>query len=75
MLMKDKCDCPLGDSWHHQFCSLHSKHEKNGTFDLCLNHVACKNFKEALELNQKEEFSLVNFIKRPSRYVINRYGQ
>ena len=70
MFIKNESDCPLGDSWHHQCCSLHSKHERNGTFELCLNHVACMNFKEALELSQNQDFLLININKEPFRHVM-----
>ena len=42
MKEQNKTNCPLGESWHHQYCPLHAKHKENDTFDLCLYQNTCK---------------------------------
>jgi len=41
MKERNKTNCPLGESWHHQYCLLHAKHNENDTFNLCMHQATC----------------------------------
>jgi hypothetical protein len=47
-----KTQCPLGESWHHKFCSLYPIYKKIDSFDLCMNQTACKHFRKAIVFNE-----------------------
>ena len=41
MKERNKTNCPLEESWHHQYCLLHAKHKENDTFNLCMHQATC----------------------------------
>jgi hypothetical protein len=41
MKERNKTNCPLGESWHHQYWLLHAKHNKNDIFNLCMHQATC----------------------------------
>ena len=66
MKEQNKTNCPLGESWHHQYCPLHAKHKENDTFDLCLYQNTCKGYKSFLDLNRNQLEAMTKILRKPS---------
>lgn len=66
MKEQNKTNCPLEESWHHQYCVLHAKHQENDTFDSCLHRAACQSYKSLLDFNRSQLGAITALFKKPS---------
>ena len=66
MKERNKTNCPLGESWHHQYCLLHAKHKENDTFHLCLHQANCQGYKSLIDFNRSQLVAITKLFKKPS---------
>jgi len=67
MKERNKTNCPLGESWHHQYCLLHAKHKENDTFDLCLHQANCQGYKSLIDFNRSQLEAMTKMFKSRSQ--------
>ncbi len=67
MKERNKTNCPLEESWHHQYCLLHAKHKENDTFNLCMHQATCQSYKSLIDFNRSQLEAMTKMFKSPSQ--------
>ena len=57
--------CPLSETWYYPFCSHYHDHELMGKLYDCPGRIACQNFKQMIDIHEKQISMLMGVMRTP----------